>query len=238
MTLDLQFFIRMFFSFIDFTSFTLLSLSLFRIPILMYWKRLLAMQVVFILIMLFHENVLMNKDYYVLSIALSAIILSTFLLQIPLLYSILIWGSGYLLNAALQTVVILGLSASGLFDPVELWHNVTLQLFVMGIYSALFLLLVYFIQRKRLGFMFIENRFRLAKRKLRMKDLFIATFFVSTMSLLQFGFVYAASDYLNVYWFASMLAMIILSLIGLYITYKINIFEIEERFKSFRRFKK
>jgi hypothetical protein len=234
MSIDLQFFTNMFFSFLEFIGFSLLSLSIYRIPILMYWKRLLAMQFVLLAVVFVHDYVLLNKDYYALSIAATAIILSTVLLRIPFLYSSLIWGTGYLMVVLLQTLVIFGLTASGVITVEQLASSPLVRnLALFGLFLV-YCLLVYFIEKKRLGFMFIMNRFKLQKRNIQIKDLFIATLFVCTVSLVQFGIVSFQNNGQSSYLGVILGSMIVISLLGLYITYKFNMKEIDERFSSLR----
>lgn len=235
MEFDLQFLIGLFCSFLDFTAFTLLSLSIYRVPILMYWKRLLVIQFVFIAIMLVHEQILLNKDFYALSIAGVAIILSTVLLRIPILYSALVWGTGYLLDALLQTVIILAVTATGLLTIEQMQSSPWSKNIMLLSFTFFKFLVVYYLNKKRLGFMFIVNRFRLEKSNIRLKDLFVAITFVSTVSLVQVGIVSFVTNSLNQYLFFVLLSMIVVSLIGMYITYKFNMQEINERFSSLRR---
>ena len=96
------------------------------------------------------------------------------------------------------------------------------------------LIIVYYMDKKRLGFMFIVNRFRLQKRMLRPKDFFVALFFICSVSLLQFGLVSYFTNELNQYLVGILGSMIVISLIGLYITYVFNIKEIDERFDMLR----
>jgi len=238
MSFDLHFFIRLVFSFIDFTSFSLLSLSVYRIPILMYWKRLAVMQFVYILVMLFHELVLFNKDYYALSIALTAILLSTALLRIPFLYSSLVFGTGYLLGTLLQTLIVLFVTGTGIVSLEQMQTSTMTQNLLMLSNFAIVLCIIYFMEKKRLGFMFIMNRFRLQKRNLQLKDFFVAVFFICSISLVQVGIVsyFSKETYHN--FTIIMGSMVVISLIGLYITYKFNMLEIDERFSSTIRRKK
>jgi len=230
-----QILVGLFFSFLDFASFTLLSLSIYRMPILMYWKRLLAMQFAFLSVMYIHEHVLHNKDFYALSIMLVSTVLSTLLLQIPFLYSLLVWGTGYLLNAMLQLTMIVALTQLGIVTPEQLQHSRTLLNAAMLLTFTQNMLIVYYLNKKRLGFMFVVNRFRLEKRNIRAKDVFVALLFTSTVSIVQVAIVSFTANELHRYLIAVLGSMIIFSLIGLYITYKFNMQEIEERFNSFRR---
>jgi len=184
--------------------------------------------------MLIHDYVLLNKDFYTLSIASVAILLSIILLKIPFLYSLLIWGTGYLLNIVMQGIVIFVITRLGIISTEQLVSNDFYRNLGMFSFFAINLLVVYFIEKKRLGFMFIMNRFRLQKRNIQAKDVFIATLFVCTISLGQLGLVSITSNSMNQYLLIVLLSMIVLSLIGLYITYRFNIKEIDERFSSLR----
>jgi hypothetical protein len=184
--------------------------------------------------MLIHDYVLLNRDYYALMIAGTAIILSTFLLRIPLLYSSLIWGTGYLVNTFIQTLIILSVTGSGLVSIVELQNNPLLRNSATFAIFLINMLVVYVIEKKRLGFMFIMNRFRIQKRNLQLKDIFIATLFICAVSLVQFGIISFQTNDMNHYMIIVLAAIAVIYLIGLYITYKFNMKEIDERFSSLR----
>jgi hypothetical protein len=210
-------------------------LSIYRIPIMMYWQRLLVIQFVFIFVMLVHDHVLVNKDYYALSIAGIAIILSTVLLRIPFLYSSLVWGTGYLLNTLMQGIILFTASGLGIITMEQIQNSASLRNIAMFSVFLTNLIIVYFIDKKRLGFMFIMNRFRLQKRNLQLKDVFVAIFFICAISLVQLAIVSFSSNDMNMYLLVILMTMSLISLIGLYITYKFNMQEIDERFNSFRR---
>jgi len=235
MILDLQFFINMFFSFLDFTGFTILSLSIYRIPIMMYWKRLIVIQFVFMAVMLIHDFVLKNKDFYALSIAMTGIVLSIILLRIPFLFSALIWGTGYLLNSTIVNGVVLAITATNIIPMEKIMNEPFYRNLVLILIFIVNLSIVYLMERKRLGFMFIMNRFRLQKRSLQLKDYFIAIFFICVISLIQMSIVSVLSNNLNRYLAIISGSMLVISLIGLYITYKFNMQEVEERFNALRR---
>lgn len=82
--------------------------------------------------------------------------------------------------------------------------------------------------------MFIMNRFRIAKRNLQLKDILIATLFLCTVSLGQVAALSITSNQINQSFIYVLIAMIVISSVGLYITYKLNIKEIEERFNALR----
>ena len=231
---DLLFLVNMFFSLLEFSSFTLLSLTIYRIPIMLYWKRLLVMQFVFLAVMLTHDYILHNKDFYILSIACTAIILTTILLRIPFLYSALIWGTGYLINILIQSLVIYLVTSVNLVNADDLVNNPIYRNAGLLFFPLLYIVIVYYMDKKRLGFMFIMNRFRIAKRNLQLKDILIATLFLCTVSLGQVAALSITSNQINQSFIYVLIAMIVISSVGLYITYKLNIKEIEERFNALR----
>lgn len=237
MNLDLQFFTTLFFSLLDFTGLTLLALTIYRIPILMYWKRLVTIQFVLVAVTQAHELILGNRDFYALTIACVGIILLTILMRIPFLYSSLIWGTGYLLAVLIQTVIVIAITLFG-FSLQDMKSSPIFANIGVVIFFLVVLLIVYFMDRKRMGFMFIMNRFRLQKREIKLKDYFIAIFFICTVSLIQFGIVSYTTKELNTNLFIVLGSMIIIALIGLYITYMFNMREIDERFSSLRNNKK
>ncbi|MCI3926322.1 hypothetical protein MO973_39685 [Paenibacillus sp. TRM 82003] len=192
------------------------------------------MQIILLAVMVTHEHVLNSKDFYALTVACVGIILLTILLRIPLLYSSLIWGTGYLLVGVIQIILIFGFTIFGGISMSELQSSPTLNNIAMFSTFIIVLGIVFLIDKKRLGFMFITNRFRLQKRGIKLKDYFIAIFFICTITLLQMALTSFFTNQLNHYLFIVLGSMIVISLIGLYVTYLFNVREIEERFSSFR----
>lgn len=238
MNIDHQVLINLFFSFLDFTGLTLLALSVYRIPIIMYWKRLLAMQFVLVGVMVVYDHVLQSKDFYALTIACVGITLLTVLLKIPVLYSALIWITGYLLAVLIQTILIFTVVSTGLINLEQIQNSTTLSHLAIAVTFLIILLIVYYMDKKRLGFMFIMNRFRFEKRALRSKDFFVATFFICIVTLIQAGINSFFTNDLNRYFLMVLIGMIVISVIGLYVTYLFNIKEIDERFNMIRKKKK
>jgi len=234
MSLDLQLIVNSFFSLLDFTGLTLLSLTIYRIPVTLYWKRLIVIQFVFLAVMLVHDYIFLNRDFYTLTIPITAIILSTFLLRIPFLYSALIWGTGYLINSIMQILVALLLTETGFVSSEQLIEQPAIRNAVMFIFFLINLTIVYFMEKKRLGFMFIMNRFRMQKRNIQIKDIFITTFLLCTIGLAQWGIISFRTELSNHYLFYVLIIMIVISLVGLYVTYKFNMKEIDERFSALR----
>ena len=235
MSIDLHFFTGLFFSLLDFTGLTLLALSIYRIPIIMYWKRLLSIQVILYIVMAAYNYIFPSKDFYALTIACVGIILLTVLLNIPVLYSSLIWGTGYLIFVVLQALLILIVTGTGLIGINDLKNSPFLNNMAILIVFAIILLIVFYMDRKRLGFMFIMNRFRLQKRAIRAKDYFVAMFFICIVTLIQAGLTSYFNNELNHYLFIILGVMILISVIGLYVTYLFNIKEIDERFNLIRK---
>lgn len=235
MTIDYRLLVNLFFSFLDFAGLTLLALSVYRIPIIMYWKRLLAIQLVLLGVMVVYDHFLQSKDFYALTIASVGIILLTVLLKIPVLYSALIWVTGYSLAVLIQMILVVIVTGVGLFNLEQLQSSEILSNVAIAITFATILLIVYYMHKKRLGFMFIMNRFRLEKRSLRAKDFFVATFFICIVALIQAAINSYFTNELNHYLFIVLVGMIIISVIGLYVTYLFNIREIDERFNMIRK---
>src|SRR5690606_3203735 len=130
----------------------------------------------FLAVMLVHDYIFLNRDFYTLTIPITAIILSTFLLRIPFLYSALTWGTAYLINSIMQILVALLLTETGFVSSEQLIEQPAIRNAVMFIFFLTNLTIVYFMEKKRLGFMFIMNRFRMQKRNIQIKDIFITTF--------------------------------------------------------------
>ena len=192
------------------------------------------MQFVLVAFMFLHNHFMVSKEYYALMVSVVAITALTVFLRTPVLYSSLIWGTGYLLVGVIQTVLVLIATQVGPITVEQLRNSPFLNNMAMLVTFMIILLIVYYMDKKRLGFMFIMNRFRLEKRTLRLKDFFVALFFICTVSLVQLGIVSYFTSELNNYMFIILGTMIVISLIGLYITYIFNIKEIDERFDMLR----
>lgn len=230
-----NFFAGLFFSLLESSALTLLALSIYRIPVMMYWERLVVIQFVLLGVSVFFEQVLQDRNYFTLTVAVVGIILLTILLKIPVLYSSLIWGTGYLLMGIVQLPIVLAFTGFGSITAEQLQSTYYLKYSAMLLTFLIMLLVVYFINKKRLGFMFIMNRFRLQKRGIKIKDYFVAVFFICTVSLLQMAVDYFFSDESNLTLIVVLGSMVVISLIGLYVTYVFNMREIDERFSSLRK---
>jgi len=192
------------------------------------------MQLVLLAFMFLHNHFMVSKEYYALMVSIVAITSLTVLLRTPVLYSSLIWGTGYLVLGVIQTVLVLIATQIGSVSVEDLRNSPFMNNMAMLATFIITLIIVYYMDKKRLGFMFIVNRFRLQKRMLRPKDFFVALFFICSVSLLQFGLVSYFTNELNQYLVGILGSMIVISLIGLYITYVFNIKEIDERFDMLR----
>ncbi|WP_199617300.1 hypothetical protein [Paenibacillus alkalitolerans] len=208
--------------FVDNLSLLLLAFSIYRLPMKYNIFRLISSAAVLTAVNYFQKELLGYTDMYILVNIIVGIILVAALFQLPIAYSALIMATGYIVFGVVQTAVILIPSLTGLIDPDQL------QSVYMIIPSTIVISIILFvIHKKKLGFMLIANRFTLKKDKLKPRDFFIAGIFISTVALTQTAIVAFYHKRPMVY---ELIGLIVVMIIGLIITYLINMKEIEERY--------
>ncbi|WP_274362659.1 hypothetical protein [Paenibacillus thermotolerans] len=212
-------------SFIDYFTILLLAFSIFRLPIKYNVLRLISATLVITIVSFLQREVLHVTDYFIfvnLVVGMSAIM---FLFQLPIAYSLLVFASGYLVSATIQMIVVVIPLVTGILTLEQIQSQ------LMMIPTILLISLVlYIIHKKRLGFMLIANRFMLKKEKLRPRDFFVAGVFVSTVTMIQSGIVAIKNNSNNLTILFVLLGVTIVMAVGLFVTYLINIKEIEERY--------
>jgi hypothetical protein len=102
---------------------------------------------------------------------------------------------------------------------------------MIGLTTAAVLLVSYLMQRRRIGFMFIVRKFQIKSNRVTLRDWFAGGLFVSAATLIQSAIsAFQNSGNFTIVYFT--IVMMALSSIGLYLTYRFNIREIEERMEQ------
>lgn len=211
--------------FIDNMSLLLLAFAIYRLPIKYNIVRLITSGAILTAVSYIQRDILDYTEFYILVNVLVGVILIMFLFELPVAYSLLIIATGYIVLIAIQMVNIVVPLITGLLTMEQVQSK------IMIIPSAIIIAIILIvIHRKKLGFMLIANRFSLKRGSVKPRDFFVAGIFVSLVVLAQTSMV---AFYENAPLIYFLVGMIILMLIGLGITYFINIKEIEERY--FRR---
>jgi len=219
------------FSFMELLGFTVLAFSLFRIPIVTNRNKIAFFLLVTLTVLLIQQHWLESQNYFVIVNLIVAILLIRYLFSFPVVYAVLIWISGIVLAALIQMLLILAVSLTGFATLEETQNSQMLSNFMIGLTTAAVLLVSYVMQRRRLGFMFITRKFQIKSNKVTLRDWFAGGLFVSSVTLIQSAILaFKNTHYLMVVYFT--IAMMALSIIGLYLTYRFNIREIEERIEQ------
>jgi hypothetical protein len=210
---------------IDNLSLLLLAFAIYRLPIQYNIPRLMGSAAVLAAANFFQRNVLEYTQMFVLVNILIGVILVMYLFQLPILYSVLIMATGYIVLSVVQMLIIVVPTVTGLLTPEQVQSK-----YMILVSAALISVILYVIHKKKIGFMLIANRFSLTKDKLKPRDYFIAGIFISSVVLLQAALVAFDNKSSLI---LLLISSVVLMAIGLVITYFINIKEIEERY--FRR---
>lgn len=212
-------------SFADYFTILLLAFSIFRLPIKYNVLRLIGSTIIITVVSFLQRDILQITDYFVfvnLVVGMSAIMV---LFQLPLAYSLLVFASGYLVSATIQMIVAVVPLVTGILSMDQIQSQ-----FMIIPTVLLIMLVLYIIHKKRLGFMLIANRFMLKKEKIRPRDFFVAGVFVSSVTMIQSGMVAINNKEDNLTFVFILLGVTIVMILGLLITYFINVKEIEERY--------
>jgi hypothetical protein len=210
---------------IDNLSFLLLTFAIYRLPIQYNIPRLMVSAAVLASVNYFQREILGYTEMYILINIVVGIILVKLLFQLPIAYAALIMATGYIVIVVVQMIVIVVPTLAGILTEEQVQSK-----YMILVSSTFVAAILYVIHKKKLGFMLIANRFSLNKGKLRPRDYFIAAIFISSVVLIQAAIVAFVNKTSLIF---VLVALFALMLVGLVITYMINIKEIEERY--FRR---
>ncbi len=221
-------FIKLIFSTIEFSSIVLLSFSLFRIPIKYSWKKIIAVSFIISLISIFQRDFAHLQDYAFITQVLCYVILISVFFQLPFFYSLLVCMTGYTAFAIIQTLL-LGVTFQ-MITVKQLTSSILYFSAFQFIESILVYLLVFWMQVKKIGFMFVTHRFAFKQVIKGHHSILLGTIILGiiTMQLNLLSIIdHDAHNYF-------LTVLIIVFIISLFVTYSKNKIEIEMKYERYK----
>jgi hypothetical protein len=212
---------------IEFASMILFSFSLFRLPIRYNLYRVGMIASVLALISVYLYDVANLEQFTSITVIIFYILLTMLLNNISLFYSVLICIIGYL-GAGLFEIVVAMLGISLGLTSTELIDNSIQHYIWFHLVSAIFILLpTLLLQYKKLGFMFILNRLS-TRNAVKGSNIILSMILVLSIIIMQIAALSYSVLSFHIY---ILLAMAFILAIGLYVTYKQNKKQLNEKYE-------
>lgn len=142
---------KILFSSIEYIGMIMLSLSAFRLQIRYYFHRIVIIALVMSFISTYIRDILNESAFAMVPMMIAEIVLIMILYRLPLLFSFLVSLAGNLATVLLEMIVVWLEINLHLVSPEKLQTNlIPIQLSV----TALLLLLVTYLQRRKIGYHF------------------------------------------------------------------------------------
>jgi hypothetical protein len=223
--------IRFLFSSIEAAAMIVLSLTLFRIPLKYTSVKVLIITLTLSCVSLFQRDYLHLESFVTISVIITYIILFKFLFNLPTTYSLLVTISGHLIFVFIQTLLVvigimIGLTNTHQLET-SLWHGSLLQ-FISAIIA---IILVIWMQRRKIGFMFVVKRFTM-KRLFSSFNLILSFAIVLSFSTVQLTVISFKDNSYIIYGLAGTTFVLIIALSLIYIKNKNDIRDKYERLKK------
>jgi hypothetical protein len=214
----MSFFLKVFFSSIEVSAMIMLALSLFRIPFKHRLIHIFLISVVMSVISFYFRDILNSVDIAIIPLLITEIILVMLVFNLVIYYSMLLCVIGYLASAIIEIIVVLSGSALGITSS-DLIQNSVIHLNIMQITSTLFMLIIiYFLQSKKIGFMFVIRNLAL-REALKGYNFILFILLIVGIITIQFALISSKSSSFHFYILASMSAIFIA---GISVAYKNN----------------
>jgi hypothetical protein len=218
---------KILFSAIEFFAEIMLSFSLFRIPMRYYLLRIAGIAVVMSSLSYYLRDAAGMTDYTLLTLLIVQIILIMILFNLPFLYSLLISFIGFLAAVLIEYGTLMAGTYFNItsIDKIgsDTWHfngHLLATALVM-------MVLVYFLQAKKLGFMFIANRFTI-RQAVRAYNFWLVSVLLIGIVLLQFTTLSFNAQLMHSY---ILLALAAILMIGIIASYKQNKKMLKEKYE-------
>jgi hypothetical protein len=223
--------IRFFFSTIETASMIILSLALFRIPLKYSGSKVLIITMTMSTVSLFQRDVMNLDEFVAISVIITYVILFKFIFNVPTFFALLVSISGYLIFAVIQTVllligILLGFTTTHLIEN-SLFHGSMLQLISAGVT----ILLTVWMQRKKIGFMFVVKRLTI-KHMFSGFNLILSFIILMTLITVQLTII-SFND--NIPIIFSFIGLTFVLIVALTITYRKNKSDIKEKYERLRK---
>jgi hypothetical protein len=209
----MQLFIRIIFTAIEFSAILLLSLSLFRIYFRYSLHKVVLIAFVMASISAYIRDVQGLVDFALLPVIVTEVILITLLFSLPLIFSFLVCVIGVIATAMFETFVLFLGSYFNLFSEQMLATSLT-QFISFELINTIILLIVMFpIQKYKLGFHTTSND-ALKAYNFWLSAILIIGIFTIQISLIMFK--------VSTVHIVIPIALCIMLLVGVYLAYKHN----------------
>lgn len=223
--------IRFFFSTVETISIIILSLALFRIPLKYTGSKVLIISTTLSIVSLLQRDYLHLEDFVTISIIITHVILFKFIFNVPVFYALLVSITGTLIFAVIQTVllligIVLGFTSTYLIET-SLFHGSMLQL----ISASVTILLTVWMQRKKIGFMFVVKRLTI-KHMFSGFNLILSFIIVFTLFTIQLAVISFNNNTPIIFGFIGLTLILI---VALTITYRKNKSDIKEKYERLRK---
>lgn len=223
--------IKILFSSIELCTATLLTFSLFRIPLRYNIIKAVIIAVILSSLSFYLRDIAKLVEYSVITVLICEVILIMTLLSLPFFYSVLMTVVGFLLGGLIEyTTVMIGVYLN--ITTVEqistnVWHLVVLDTAV----TILLIPIIFYLQSRKIGFMFIANRLTV-KHALKGHNFILSSVLIASIFIIQLAQI--SFTHFNVHFFILLcLALIFLSgITAAYIQNKIILREKYERLKN------
>ncbi len=229
--MDYTYLLKIVTSILEGTAFVVLSLSMYRIPVRYALGRIIGIASVINLMSLFQRDFLNLEIYAPVTYMLLFVLLLSLSFNLPFLYSTLVMITGFLTFVVVQTLLVALLTEIGLTTNASLISSNLSESIMQSSTAIIIFLLVFFIEKKRLGFMFIVNRFKL-KYTVKSLNLFLGIFIIITLAGTQFAYVSFTEQRSLIMILTGLIAILCISL---YIIYLRNLKQIEERYERMNK---
>ncbi|OGX68252.1 MAG: hypothetical protein A2189_07880 [Paenibacillus sp. RIFOXYA1_FULL_44_5] len=224
-------FVKLLFSTFEGIAVFVFSLSLFRLPVKTDVWKIYLFPLLMAVISVFQEQFLhMNQNVIALTNLIIFIVIFTLLFNIRFYFSVLICFIGYLGYFIIQTVLVLSaiflhITTNQLIEH-SLLHGSALQL--ASVLVALFL--SRWMQRKKIGFMFIHSRIT-PDPTINQYNIYIAGIIILGMLTTQIDLISFRKNAPFIYIFSFIL---LLFMLGLIFTYRKNKRELQQKYRSIK----
>lgn len=223
-------FVKLVFGTLEFLSIVVISFALFRIQIRYNAVKITAIAIAVTLISLYQRDFLGIGENAVLAMIVSYIILVSLLFNVQMLFSAVICIFGYIAFALIQTVFVVIGTSSGLTTietmKSSLAHGSALQL----VSALATFAIVLWMSRRKLGFMFIQRRISF-NASTRIQNIFLLVSLILGIGVMQLCLISFQENASLIY---VLLALSVVSSIGLLVTYKKNKKEITEKYNKLK----
>jgi len=222
-----QLLVKLIFGTLEFFSIVVLSFALFRIPIRYNIPKMALVSLVVTLVSLYQRDYLGLGENYVVALIVTFTLLVSFLFNIQMLFSLVICLLGYIAFGVIQLLIIMTATLSGFTTSDQLINSDLHRSIGQVITAAVVFILVYWLSTRKLGFVFFKKRITF-NQKNRVQNIFLLCILLLGLGVIQLAVISFKENASLIYF---LISFIIVSVLGLLITYKKNKKEIDEKFK-------